>query len=962
MVSETTDEYFLEDENIILFPTVKELKSMKEQTTIVSMAILTDETTDGIALVELKNIFSSHGIEISDGAEKKLYLGANNENAPLGEGYYIKTTTENSFLCSKGASGQYYAVITFGSLLHDKQLDMVEINDSPDVAVRGVIEGFYGEPWSHTDRLSILEFCGQYKLNTYIYAPKDDLKHREKWRELYTDSEKEEMSELISCAKENYVDFVYAISPGLDINYGARYNQEKETLIAKCESMYQLGVRSFALLLDDIPSRTAADAKNHAKLVNDFRSEFYAMHSDLKELLCVFTEYFDGYITEAYTNTLAERLNGDVIVMWTGKSVTSLNMSKNSFDKPNTIYNRKMMFWYNYPVNDYAVDHLFTDGIKGLSADLKDSMSGFVSNPMNQAEASKIPLFTIADYLWNSGAYKYSRSYSAAMKALHPNTHESVTMLSQNSFAFQFNGEIDSVRFSQLLAAFQKEVEEETMGTATDALYQEFEKFKHAVDDIRENDANTKFVSEITPWLEKAELLCKMGTAFINALKSTDDETYWNYYREFLKYKEQSELNTANVCEAVLKPFFSSKAVSLLSKRKFVSGSDNTIVSITTNASHYLDYSTELAIDGIVNTYFWSSCTPSQIAEGASFTLDLGDTIDVKKIYIVMGSNRTDSDKFKAAVVEISKDTVNWTTVYTGDINEYTTLENLNVNAQYVRLRCTDNNDQFWFKLREFSVNSSLSEKSSATTSCSEATATASLPCYQDYDNSKMNDGDSDTFYWSNAAATTGFNILLDFGKTIDVHNIILNSGSSPSGADFIYHGKMQYSIDKQTWTDIGEAYTEKDIVIAGLDINCRYIRYISISDQINWMSVSEFKANVVIVNDSVYGEPLSSFKHDAANMIDGDCSTYYQSARHPETGSKMIFKTPNDTKKIVVLQSEICDADVFLVENGVETFLGKLDEYYKIMSIPDSVKPDKIIFKWNEEVIPSINEVLFEN
>ncbi len=43
---------------------------------------------------------------------------------------------------------------------------------------RGVIEGFYGPPWSHQDRLDVLRFMGREGLNTYIYAPKDDPYHR----------------------------------------------------------------------------------------------------------------------------------------------------------------------------------------------------------------------------------------------------------------------------------------------------------------------------------------------------------------------------------------------------------------------------------------------------------------------------------------------------------------------------------------------------------------------------------------------------------------------------------------------------------------------------------------------------------------------------------------------------------------------------------------------------------------
>jgi len=50
-------------------------------------------------------------------------------------------------------------------------------------ANRGVIEGFYGPPWSHQDRLDMIRFMGRVGMNMYFYGPKDDPFHREKWRE-----------------------------------------------------------------------------------------------------------------------------------------------------------------------------------------------------------------------------------------------------------------------------------------------------------------------------------------------------------------------------------------------------------------------------------------------------------------------------------------------------------------------------------------------------------------------------------------------------------------------------------------------------------------------------------------------------------------------------------------------------------------------------------------------------------
>ncbi len=51
--------------------------------------------------------------------------------------------------------------------------------------MRGVVEGFYGPPWSHAERLSLLGWLARQGLDTYVYAPKNDVHHRRRWREPY---------------------------------------------------------------------------------------------------------------------------------------------------------------------------------------------------------------------------------------------------------------------------------------------------------------------------------------------------------------------------------------------------------------------------------------------------------------------------------------------------------------------------------------------------------------------------------------------------------------------------------------------------------------------------------------------------------------------------------------------------------------------------------------------------------
>ena len=55
--------------------------------------------------------------------------------------------------------------------------------------ILGVVEGFYGKPWSAAERVRLFERMKEQKMNCYIYAPKDDEKHRAEWRTSYTETE-----------------------------------------------------------------------------------------------------------------------------------------------------------------------------------------------------------------------------------------------------------------------------------------------------------------------------------------------------------------------------------------------------------------------------------------------------------------------------------------------------------------------------------------------------------------------------------------------------------------------------------------------------------------------------------------------------------------------------------------------------------------------------------------------------
>src|SRR3954469_14213481 len=112
--------------------------------------------------------------------------------------------------------------------------------------ISGVIEGFYGQPWSRAERIQLFGWMRDGKLNTYLYAPKDDLKLRARWREPYTPDELNSLRELIGSAIAHGIEFVYALSPGLDVCYSA--GSDADVVVSRFQQLIDIGAKSFALL------------------------------------------------------------------------------------------------------------------------------------------------------------------------------------------------------------------------------------------------------------------------------------------------------------------------------------------------------------------------------------------------------------------------------------------------------------------------------------------------------------------------------------------------------------------------------------------------------------------------------------------------------------------------------------------------------------------------------------------
>jgi hypothetical protein len=287
----------------------------------------------------------------------------------------------------------------------------LSIWDFPSVAQRGIVEGFYGKPWSHRDRLDMLRFEGDHRMNVYYYAPKDDPYHRRLWDQPYPPAQLKQLRELVKAANENFVDFCFAVSPGLSMTYSS--DSDFQMLTAKLESVSKLGVSCFALFLDDVPQelenpddkaqfKTLAAA--HVFVINRL-DQYLKSQSASNHLVVTPTVYTNAWGSRDYIRELGAGVNPDVPIVWTGPQVVSPEITAAQADGWGALLKRKPLIWDNFPVNDGIPWRPILAPLRGRGPDLGKAVQGLFSNPMIQAQASKIPLQTVAEYLWNAKEY-----------------------------------------------------------------------------------------------------------------------------------------------------------------------------------------------------------------------------------------------------------------------------------------------------------------------------------------------------------------------------------------------------------------------------------------------------------------------------------------------------------------------------------------------------------------------------
>lgn len=444
------------------------------------------------------------------------------------EKYFI-TVTENKVLieasCEKGV---FRAAHTLAKLVKNGEVKTGTLEDYPLFIRRGYIEGFYGNTWKNEKRVSVMKLMASYGMNSFFYAPKDDLYHREKWRELYPEKELAELKALFDVAKENCLDFYWAVGPGLTYKYTS--DSDFEQLINKFMSLYDIGIRDFGLLLDDISWKFQyeEDSKAFDGIVDAHIYLVNKTYNALKKIdpaitLTVCPTQYSGDANGYYVSKFGSGIPSDVSLFWTGAEICSRVLTVGEADELLRSAKHRPLYWDNYPVNDCEMfQEMHLGALIGRDKELYKHCEGLISNVMEYAECSKIPLMTVADFLWNPTAYDPEKSLKNAHREMlgedaelfgYFADHLGVSCLSKYSSAFMSE--------TLMKIAFL-----ETSGKKDEA----FALFEDYISSMRKclaliSDTSVPLFEEMQKWVRKFSMCCDLLDAIYEARKDPSDCT-----------------------------------------------------------------------------------------------------------------------------------------------------------------------------------------------------------------------------------------------------------------------------------------------------------------------------------------------------------------------------------------------------------------------------------------------------
>ncbi|MCP4873155.1 MAG: hypothetical protein GY898_31055 [Proteobacteria bacterium] len=319
---------------------------------------------------------------------------------------------------------------------------------SSDQRYRGVIEGFYGPPWSHEARLRMIGWLSERGLDSYTYAPKRDPLHRGKrWIEPYPTADLDRFAELADTGRRLGVRVTVAVAPArvfgrhnisrwFDRDGDGIHDGHWAALKGKLSGLQGAGIDSFALLFDDtaatfVPTLGGSSmGRFHGRIGR--RSAEHLDDASLFVVPAVYSRTWGtlGAAGRRYWEALADELPSGVPVAWTGPKIFSPSIQGADVRELSQQTGLPILIWNNAIVNDWV--NLATGEAAGLSgwrklsfgpghnldADVLDASAGVLLNGALEPDLTRVSAACFGDFVADPTGHDALASHARALEAV----------------------------------------------------------------------------------------------------------------------------------------------------------------------------------------------------------------------------------------------------------------------------------------------------------------------------------------------------------------------------------------------------------------------------------------------------------------------------------------------------------------------------------------------------------------
>jgi hyaluronoglucosaminidase len=283
----------------------------------------------------------------------------------------------------------------------------------------GIIEGFYGKPWTWEARAETASFLAPYGYRFYLYAPKFDPYLRRRWQEPYPNNLADRLRTLSAHCQNIGVRFGVGLTPYELFNHFD--DASRSALSEKLRFFDEIGVNDLGILFDDMRGDVPDLARNQIAIV-----EWAASRTNATRIIVCPSYYSDDPVLDKvfgdrpqhYVEDLGDGLDKSIEIFWTGEEVISREYSVGHLERVTNQLQRKPFLWDNYPVNDgqRMSQYLHIRGFTGRPASSADHVAAHGVNPALQPTLNRIPCVTLSDSYRLGDAYQYGESFRHACK------------------------------------------------------------------------------------------------------------------------------------------------------------------------------------------------------------------------------------------------------------------------------------------------------------------------------------------------------------------------------------------------------------------------------------------------------------------------------------------------------------------------------------------------------------------